>query len=171
MRQGDHDRECTGRKAIQAPSCQCFLRFNSYVYFNYSFFNDSIVILNCLFQVYNLIGMLKCLTIILTLVFLRLNCYVFLSYSNVSIFNYFCLFIFQFRKEHWPNPSSHGRKTRHNQLKVPNIGVDWFWQRVNASGLAPSLRLGIIPSTLASSQLCQRGGIRRPGAFICMLGR
>ena len=55
----------------------------------------------------------------------------------------FILFVFQFRQDHWFNPSSHGRKIRHDQLKVSGDDANWLWQQVNVSGLALSLKLGI----------------------------
>lgn len=44
--------------------------------------------------------------------------------------------------EHWLNYSSHGRKIRHDQLTVVDIGANWFCQRVNASGSTPLLKSG-----------------------------
>lgn len=33
---------------------------------------------------------------------------------------------YNFGKDHWLNPSSHGRKTRHDQLTVSGDDADWF---------------------------------------------
>jgi len=55
--------------------------------------------------------------------------------------------------------------------------VSWIFVQIGSGSglmhlvLLPLLKTGILPSTLVSSQLCQRGGMRRPSTFICLLGR
>jgi len=62
--------------------------------------------------------------------------------------------------------ASHEKKLKAESLTFPRQGHAWFFQRVNAFGLAPSFRLGTRTSTMASSPPCQRDDMWRPTTSI-----
>jgi len=82
--------------------------------------------------------------------FLFIQWFIFLTVCCVFIF----IFVLQFQKMHKMTGVSHGKKLAAESLTVSREVKAWFWQRVNASGLAPSFGLGTRTSAIASSPPC-----------------